>query len=86
MEQLNEVGGGRHLRLKLSRDGQSLGAIFFSTTALRAGVAAGDRVEVAFTPQINEFRGVRSVQLNLVDIRPDRETRREKRHGPGPLR
>ena len=33
-------------------------------------------MEVAFTPQINEFRGVRSVQLNLVDIRPDRETRR----------
>ena len=75
VDQLSEVGGGKHLRLRLSRDGHSFGAIFFSTTALRAGITVGDRVEVAFTPQINEFRGNRSVQLNLVDIRPDRESR-----------
>ena len=75
VEHLSEVGGGKHLRLRLSRDGHSFGAIFFSTTALRCGIAAGDRVEIAFTPQINEFRGSRSVQLNMVDIRPDRENR-----------
>ena len=27
-------------------------------------------MDVAFTPQISEFRGVRSPQLNVVDIRP----------------
>ena len=70
VDQLSEVGGGKHLRLRLTRDGCSLSAIFFSTTALRASVALGDTVEIAFTPQINEFRGTRSVQLNLVDIRP----------------
>jgi len=75
VDQLSEVGGGKHLRLRLSRDGCSFGAIFFSTTALRSGIAQGDRVEVAFTPQINEYRGIRSVQMNLVDIRPDRESR-----------
>ncbi len=75
VEQLAEVGGGKHLRLRLGRDGHSFGGIFFSTTALRSGIAQGDRVEVAFTPQINEFRGMRSVQLNLVDIRPDRASR-----------
>ncbi|MBP3634812.1 MAG: single-stranded-DNA-specific exonuclease RecJ [Oscillospiraceae bacterium] len=71
VDQLSEVGGGKHLRLRLSRDGVSLGAIFFSATASRCGISQGDRVEVAFTPQINDFRGVRSVQLNLVDLRPD---------------
>ncbi len=75
VEQLSEVGGGKHLRLRLGRDGMSFGAIFFSTTALRCGIAQGDRVEAAFTPQINEFRGQRTVQLNLVDIRPDGENR-----------
>ena len=30
----------------------------------------GDRVDVAFTPQINEYRGWRSVQLQLCDLRP----------------
>ena len=75
VEQLTEVGGGKHLRLRLSGDGMSLNAIFFSATSLRCGIGTGDRVEVAFTPQINEFRGARSVQLNLVDIRPDRQSR-----------
>jgi len=70
VEQLSEVGGGRHLRLRLSRGGELLNAIFFSNTAVRAGVSLGDTVEAAFTPQVNEFRGVRSVQLNIVDLRP----------------
>ena len=74
VEQLSEVGGGRHLRLRLRRDGHCVAAIFFSTTMLRAAIGAGDLVEVAFTPQINEFRGSRSVQLNVVDIRPVAET------------
>ncbi len=30
---------------------------------------------MAFTPEINEFRGVRSVQLNVTDIRPSEECR-----------
>lgn len=71
VDQCSEVGGGKHLRLRLSRDGVSLGAIFFSATAARCGIAVGDTVEVAFTPQINEFRSMRSVQLNVVDLRPD---------------
>ena len=69
--QLSEVGGGKHLRLRLSRDGVELGAIFFSATAAKYKVSHMSRVEVAFTPQINEFRANRSVQLNLVDLRPD---------------
>ena len=67
---LSEVGGGRHLKLKLSAGGRGLDGIFFSTTAAEAGVAVGDRVDVAFTPQVNEYRGWRSVQLQLCDLRP----------------
>ena len=71
ISELSEVGGGKHLRLRLSRGRDSFQAIFFSSTAQRAAVGRGDLVEIAFTPQINEFRGIRTVQLNLVDIRPD---------------
>ena len=67
---VNEVGGGRHLKLKLTASGRSFDAIFFSATAEEAGVGPGDRVDVAFTPQINEYRGWRSVQLQLCDLRP----------------
>ncbi len=75
---LSEIGGGKHLRLRLTRGRHSFQAIFFSSTARRAGVSKGDVVDVAFTPQINEFRSSRSVQLNLVDIRPDDEFFRQE--------
>lgn len=68
VEQAAAVGGGKHLRLKLrSRDGAALQAIYFSAGSLK--LLPGERVDVAFTPQINEFRGARSVQLNLTDLR-----------------
>ncbi len=79
VEQLMEVGGGKHLKLRLSREGKILNGIFFSTTACQAAIAPGDMVEAAFTPQVNEFRGVRSVQLNLTDIRPSYECRQAMR-------
>ncbi len=75
VEQMSEVGGGKHLRLRLSSGNMGFNAIFFSANILRSGVTIGDRVEIAFTPQINEFKGFKSVQLNLVDIRPDRQSR-----------
>lgn len=78
ISELTEVCGGKHLRLKLTRGRESWGAIFFSTDARRAGVALGDTVEIAYTPQINEFRGVQSVQLNLIDIRPDAAARQAR--------
>ena len=79
VEELTEVGGGKHLRLRLSKGRCSFNAIFFSTDARRAAVTQGDLVEIAFTPQVNEFRGQRSVQLNIVDIRPDSSIRDAQR-------
>lgn len=64
-----DVGGGRHLKMKLRRDGITLDAIFFSANAAACGVVPGDRLDVIFTPQINEFRGSRAVQLQICDLR-----------------
>ena len=65
-----QVGRGRHLKLRLEARGSVLDAIFFSADAAQLGVTPGCRVDVAFYPQINEFRGVRSVQLQVVDLHP----------------
>ena len=69
---LTQVGGGKHLKLKLNLGDRSLDAIFFSARSGELGVAAGDRVDVCFCPQINEYRGWRSVQLQVCDLRPAR--------------
>ena len=65
-----QVGRGRHLKLRLEGRGVSLDAIFFSVDGSELGLTPGCRVDVAFYPQINDFRGVRSVQLQVVDLRP----------------
>ncbi len=67
---LADVGGGRHLKLRLCRDGCAFDAIFFSATAARCALSVGDKVDIAFFPQVNEYRGGRSVQLQVLDIRP----------------
>ena len=65
-----DVGGGRHLKMRVRRDGTVLDAIFFSANASACGVAAGDRLDLVFTPQINEFQGKCAVQLQICDLRP----------------
>jgi len=70
IERITMVGGGRHMRLRLRSGRFGLNAIYFSTTPAAASIQTGDTVDIAFTPQINEFRGERSVQMNVQDIRP----------------
>ena len=70
IDRIQQVGGGRHMRLKLRSGRVSLNAIYFSATAEGVSIQPGDVVDVAFTPQINEFRGERAVQMNVLDIRP----------------
>ena len=70
VERINMVGGGRHMRLRLRQGRYNLGAIYFSATPESASIQPGDLVDVAFHPQINEFRGERTAQLNILDIRP----------------
>ena len=70
VESMQGVGQNRHLKLRLAKGEYRFDAIFFSATAAARGVAPGMRVDVAFHLQVNEFRGVSSVQLQLVDLRP----------------
>ena len=66
---LSQVGRGRHLKMKLEARGISLDAIWFSADAEETGLYPGCRVDVVFYPQINEFRGRRDLQLQIVDLR-----------------
>ena len=70
IDRISLVGGGRHMRLRLRDRYHTINAIFFSATPESASVQPGDVVDVAFCPQINEFRGERTVQMNVLDIRP----------------
>ena len=64
------VGQNRHLKLRLGKGSAQFDGIFFSTVAEDCGCKAGDRVDAAFYLQVNEFRGSRTLQLQMVDLRP----------------
>ena len=70
IERICMVGSGRHMRLRLRRGRYIFNAIYFSATPESTSIAQGDLVDIVFTPQVNEFRGERSVQMNVLDIRP----------------
>lgn len=63
------VGKGRHLRIRAKYRGASFEGIFFGHTADSLGVRAGNCVDIAFTPQINEYNGAVSVQLLVCALR-----------------
>ena len=70
LDRLQGVGQNRHLKLRFSKGTVQLEGIFFSVTPQQCPCQPGSRVDVAFYLQINEFRGSRTVQLQVVDLRP----------------
>ena len=70
VDRINMVGGGRHMRLRLRQGRHTLNAIYFSASPDSVSIHPGDLVDVAFTPQVNDFRGERTAQMNVLDIRP----------------
>ena len=70
IDRLNTVGSGRHLRLRLKAGRHFFQGIWFAAASEQRCMTVGDLVDVAFEPTVNEFKGDRSVQLNIQDIRP----------------
>ena len=67
--QLSAVGGGAHARLQFEKDGRSFDAIWFGQRPEALDIFPGCLMDVAFDPEINEFRGRRSLQLQIRSIR-----------------
>ncbi len=64
------VGGGKHTKLRIIKDKKTFDCIMFNRPADELGVSENMLVDLAFEPAVNEYRGWRSVQLHVIDIRP----------------
>ena len=69
LEAVSNVGGGRHMRVRVRMGHARFEGIFFSHSSEMLGLHEGDRVDLAFTPQINDYRVHVSVQLVLSAAR-----------------
>lgn len=63
-------GGDRHLSLRLKHQRTTLRAVAFGKAEWADDLEQTERVDVAFRPVINDFRGFAKVELQLVDWKP----------------
>jgi single-stranded-DNA-specific exonuclease len=55
--------------MKLKQNSQSIDAIGFNMASFFENLAVTNRVDAVFTPTVNEWEGVRSIQLNVKALR-----------------
>ncbi len=69
------VGAGKHLRVRLEKDDVSVTAMYFRHGLADIDFYPGDRVDVMYNLDINEFQGNRSIQFILKEIRLSEDIR-----------
>jgi single-stranded-DNA-specific exonuclease len=61
---------GRHLKLFVRSDGHTAECIGFGMGAEAGWIRVGSRLDLCYTPEINEYQGSRGTQLRLEAVRP----------------
>ncbi len=69
VEGITPIGSGKHLRLDLSKGGNTVKAVLFSCTAAKFPYEKGDVVDLAVSVKRNEYLGRVSVSIIIKNIR-----------------
>lgn len=69
LRDIREIGGGRHLRLTLTRGDSTVYALRFSTTLAEFPYRVGDIVDLAVTLDINVYNNNESLSVYIRDMR-----------------
>ncbi len=75
------IGGGKHTKLILSDGESSIQAVMFGVGGFDFKFMRNDRVDIVCKLNINEFRGEKTVQLLIGDIRLSSEFQKEVEDG-----
>ena len=67
VKRISAIGGGKHTRLNLEKDGECVTALYFGVSESELGFESGDVIDVLFNIDINDYKNVRSVQMVLQD-------------------
>ena len=62
------MGNGKHTKLIVEKDGISMVAVWFGTEYTAIPFEIGDRIDLMFQLNINEFQNVTSLQMIVQDI------------------
>lgn len=75
---ITAVGAGKHIRFRLEKDGVSVTAMYFRHGLADIDAYPGEQIDVMYQLDVNEFQGVRSLQMILKDIRLSEDIRRRE--------
>ena len=70
VRRITHIGGGKHTKLTLQKDGIQITAMYFGVGEGELTAKEGDDVDVLFNIDVNDYKNVRSAQMILHDIRP----------------
>lgn len=77
LDKIVSMGAGKHTKLIVSCGEKSFAAVCFGVPASTFDYHIGERVDLLFGLSINEFRGQRTLQLTVQDIRLSPELEKE---------
>jgi single-stranded-DNA-specific exonuclease len=66
----HRIVGNNHLKLKLSQNNYQMDTIGFGMGDELKNIGTSSTLDIAFVPGINEWNGMRSIQLQLKALRP----------------
>ena len=69
LRRLSPIGGGKHLRMTVEKDGITVGAVWFGVGLSALDFDTEEPVDVLFHLGINEYQGNTSLQMTIVDMR-----------------
>ncbi len=75
--EISGISDGKHTRLALGNGRYNISAMYFSNSPESLGVYVGDKVDVLFNLDINEWGGRENVQLIVRDLKPSRQEAEE---------
>ncbi len=68
------IGNNKHSRITVTKNGRSFGCVYFGMSPADASFKRGDKADVIFSLEVNEYKGVTTPQMNIRYILPDRYT------------
>ena len=73
------IGGGKHLKLKISLNRQTVDAVFFGRGNLEKYIKIGDAVDIVFHLEINLWQNFEYLQMRILDMRLEEKTVKRNR-------
>ena len=73
------IGNGKHLKLKLSINRQTVDAVYFGRGNLEKYIRIGDAVDIVFHMEINQWQNFEYLQIRILDMRLEEKTVKRNR-------